>query len=246
MNRTYPKVFNNQTWFNNETNEDADFIDEHIILNKSNEEISKEHNININQVSSTIKRFKRNSKLRARLNRRFLNKKEELKNSHLDFMKGVLSGVGSITQKVSSLKLKLEQNFEEMKNISESTVRRSLKKSMKMSYKKMSAMNLKNLIPENFRKMTQSSALLKILSSCNVELIFIDEFSVNSRHSNIYGWIERGKKELISQHNQAVSYSAFFALSSKRYSPWEICPGFSKRNMENNLKNEWRSIYFYW
>ena len=159
-------------------------------------------------------------------------------------MKEVLSGVRSIPQKVSSLKLKFEQNFEEMKNISEFTVRRSLKKRMKMSYKKMSVMNPKILIPENFRKMTQSAALLKILPSCNVELIFIDEFSVNSRHSKIYRLTERGKKALISQHNQAVSYSVIVALSSKRYSPWGICSGFSKRNMENNLKNEWRSIDF--
>ena len=98
-------------------------------------------------------------------------------------MKEILSGVGSIPQKVSSLKLKLEQNFEEIKNMSESTVRRSLKKSLKISYKKISVMNQNNLIPEKFRKMAQSAALLKILSGYNVELIFIDEFSVNSRHS---------------------------------------------------------------
>ena len=52
------------------------------------------------------------------------------------------------------------------------------------------------------------------------------------------------KKALISQHNQAVSYSVIVALSSKRYSPWGICSGFSKRNMESNLKNEWRLIDF--
>ena len=58
----------------------------------------------------------------------------------------------------------------------------------------MSVMNPKYLIPKIFRKMVQSAALLKILSGCNVELIFIDEFSVNSMHSKIYGWTERGKK----------------------------------------------------
>ena len=81
----------------------------------------------------------------------------------------------------------------------------------------MLVMNPKNLISENFRKMTQSSALLKILLGCNVELIFIDEFRVKSRYSKIYGWTERDKKTLIFQHNKTVSYSAIVALSPKRY-----------------------------
>ena len=41
--------------------------------------------------------------------------------------------------------------------------------------------------------MIQSGTLLKILQDSNIELIFIDEYSVKSRDCWIYGLAEKGK-----------------------------------------------------
>ena len=203
-------------------NDQACLVYDHIILNKTYKVISEERNVWVNKIASTIKRFQRNLKMRALANRRFLNKKKKLSQQHLDFLKELLSGISSVPLKVSSIKNRLETNFEEMQNVSESTIRRDLKARLNMSYKRMSIVNPKNLTNENVWRMIQSATLLKILSNYDIELIFMDKFSINSRTSKAYIWAEKGKKAIISHHCGAESFSIISGLSSKKFYPSEI------------------------
>ena len=178
---------------NDHNNDQACLVYDHIILNKTYKVISEELNVWVNKIASTIKRFQRNLKMRAHANRRFINKKKKLSQQHLDFLKEFLSGISSVPLKVSSIKNRLEKNFEEMQNVSESTIRRDLKARLNMNYKRMSLVNPKNLTNENVWRMIQSATLFKILSNYDIELIFMDEFSINLRTSKAYGWAEKGK-----------------------------------------------------
>ena len=203
----------------NPQNEDASIIYYYIIMKKSKNQIQKENKFSKQYVESLIKRFERNWIIRKRANRCILNKKKKLSCEHLDFLKEILSKVISYPHRVSSLKTRLLHNFEDLKEVSDSTLRRNLRKQLNMSSKKLTIMNPKTLAPDSFNKMVQSAALLKALSDYDIELIFIDEFSMNSRSSKVYGWAERGKKSLIIQHYWNVSFNVITVLSSKQFYP---------------------------
>ena len=84
----------------------------------------------------------------------------------------------------------------------------------------MSIVNPKNLTNEYVWRIIQSATLLKILSNYDIELIFMDEFSIKSRTSKAYGWTD--KKTMISYHYGAESFSIISGLSSKKFYPSEI------------------------
>ena len=88
---------------------------------------------------------------------------------------------------------------------------------LNMSFKKLSIINSKTFIADNFDKMIQSATLLKILPDYGIELIFIDEYSVSSRGHKIYGWAEKGKKVIISHYSGAESFSVIKSLSLKLF-----------------------------
>ena len=188
-------------------------------MKKLKNQIQQETKFSKQYVESLIKRFERNWIIRKHANSCFLNKKKKLSSEHFDFLKEILSKVTSYPHKVFSLKARLLHNFEDLKEVYESTLRRNLRKKLNMSFKKLTIMNSKTLAPDSFNKMMQSAALLKALSNYNIELIFIDEFSMNSRSSKVYGWAERGKKSLIIQHYGNVSFNVITALSSKQFYP---------------------------
>ena len=181
------------------------------------DEISKQFKVSPSYVRTLSRKFVANSKIRAQANRCHLNKKRILKAEHLEFLREAICQINSSPQKVSSLKHKLLSNFEGLKDISDSTVRRSLKAQLNMSYRKITVMNPKALISEKIDKMIRSGALLKILSDYWIELIFIDEFSVSSKGHKAYGWAERGKKAITSLYWGGESFSVITALSSKSF-----------------------------
>ena len=63
-----------------------------------------------------------------------------------------------------------------------------------MRFKKLDVVNPNNITYENFGSMIQSGVLLQVLSNYNIEIIFIDEFSINSRSHKIFEWAEKGKR----------------------------------------------------
>ena len=63
-----------------------------------------------------------------------------------------------------------------------------------MRFKKLDVVNPNNINHENFGSMIQSGVLLQVLSNYSIEIILIDEFSINSRSHKILEWAEKGKR----------------------------------------------------
>ena len=70
--------------------------------------------------------------------------------------------------------------------------------------------------------MIQSATLLKILSNYDIELIFMNEFSINSKTSKAYEWGGKAKKAMISHNCGEESFSIISGLFSKKFYPSEI------------------------
>ena len=160
--------------------------------------------------------------IKSKWNRRLLNKKKGLNKVHLEFLKEVILIVSSTPYKISNLKSKLEQNFGDLKGISDSALGRDLRKSLNIRFKKLDVVNPNNITHENFGSMIQSGALLQVLSNYDIEIIFIGEFSINSRNHKIYGWTEKGKKVLIYKYSGSESFRVIIELSSKRFYTFTI------------------------
>ena len=216
------KTEENQSHQINYGRTDWEIIYSHVIMKKNPNSIAKEYKVSNAHVRLLIKTFKRNLIMKSKWNRRLLNKKKWLNKVHLEFLKEVIWTISSTPYKISNLKSKLEQNFEDLKGISDSTLRRDLRKSLNMRFKKLDVVNPNNITHENFGSMIQSGALLQVLSNYGIEIIFIDEFSINSRSHKIYGWAEKGKKALISKYPGSESFSVIIGLSSKRFYTFTI------------------------
>ena len=87
----------------NHNNVQTSLIYDYEIFNKTKEEISTEYNVYISQVALLIKKFKRYSKVRAVVNKRFLNKKQKFEQPHLE-LKKLHSGINSTSHKMQFLK----------------------------------------------------------------------------------------------------------------------------------------------
>ena len=105
------------------------------------------------------------------------------------------------------LKIDLEHQFPEAQNISLSTIGRCLKTLLQMSYKKLEKKPIPCVRPENIRKFFECSLLLLRLEQHSVELIYFDEFSVNTRHNSFKGWTTKGSKGYVKTHNDSFTMS---------------------------------------
>ena len=142
---------------------DSSIIFKHIIIGKEKNEVIEEFKVYRNYFTSLVRRFKWNLQIRAQVNKCYLNKKKILNQEHLDFLKEGVCRINQHPHKVSSIKSKLLSSYGDLRNVSDSTIRRSLKMKLNMSFKKLSIMNPKTFITDNFDKMIQSATLLKIL-----------------------------------------------------------------------------------
>ena len=102
----------------------------------------------------------------------------------------------------------------EVKPISDTTVRRWMKRDLRMSFKKLERKNLNMFTPHKIRSFFESAAIQLKLEELRVEQIYIDEFSVNARHSNLYGWSKRGEKGHLRLHSDNFTMSFVVAVSS--------------------------------
>ena len=122
-----------------------------------------------------------------------------------------------ISYTVELVKKKLLENFNDLGKVSLSTVRRTMKKRLRLSYKKVSKWEPKILTQSHFRKMLKSALLLQKLKEEQVEAVFIDKFSLNSRKYKLYGWGKVNSKVFIKFKPAFDSMSFIVGLSASRY-----------------------------
>ena len=101
-------------------------------------------------------------------------------------------------------------------SLSKSSVRKITVKYLKYSYKKATNLHKKWLTAESIRKTWESAYIQLIMPHKGFELIYLDEFSVNSRNNNYYNWSPIGSKSYITSDLQPFSMSFIIAFSRER------------------------------
>ena len=162
------------------------------------------------QFSDLIKQTQKERRSTNALRRR------RLTDQHINWIQNYMKDYSHQPVTRQKLKIDLEHQFPEAQNISLSTIGRCLKTPLQMSYKKLEKKSIPCVRPENIRKFFESSLLMLRLDQNNVELIYFDEFSVNTRHSSFKGWIIKGSKGYIKTHNDSFTMSFIWALSKTK------------------------------
>ena len=97
-----------------------------------------------------------------------------------------------------------------------STIRSYMKMYCNLSYKQLEGKHVYSMSPENSRKFFESEAIQQKLLNEGVELIFLDEFSLNTRHMRYREWTIKEHKGYTKIDSSRFSMSFTVALSSKR------------------------------
>ena len=150
---------------------------------------------------------------------RFLGKHKILKEEHKKYAYKLITNKTSWPLTLTELKSKLVSKYPWLVSIAKSTLSRWLKNDLWMSYVKMSKVNPKVLKAENILQIARCASLIDKLIINNVEIIFIDEFSVNDRSHRQYGWSTIGSKSLFVDRKSQFSYSVMIGLSQRCYYP---------------------------
>ena len=142
--------------------------------------------------------------------------KRKLKEVHKDFMEHLISNNSKEVLTISSIKQKLTFHFVDFPSVHNTTISRWLRSDLKWSYKKLEKKPIPTQRPESRRIFLEGALIQALIKEKNVELIFIDEFSVNSRHHAFRGWTRKGRKGYmgIDTHNFQMSF--VWGVSNKR------------------------------
>ena len=103
-----------------------------------------------------------------------------------------------------------------MPPVHNSTISRCMSKHLGLSYKKLELKRPPALTLHSYRKWLESVLIQIELEKRDVEIIYIDEFHVNTRNHRFRGWTKKGEKGFITVDSKDFSMSFFWALSKTR------------------------------
>ena len=129
------------------------------------------------------------------------------------------------TIKLASERTHLIRKFPNEKIHCLSTIGGYMRTQLRLSYKTLEKKHPTSTRPENWRKFFESAWVQSILEKQGVELIYLDEFSINTRHLIYKGWSSVGHKGYISVNLEEFSMSFIWALSKERVYGIVSCPG---------------------
>ena len=115
---------------------------------------------------------------------------------------------------ISSIQAEYNSKAEASNQISRSTCRRMLTEDLKYSYKRWSTVSFKTLTHENIRWYYESVAILSRMKQEDVEVIFFDGYSVDTRKLNFYHWSKRGEPAFLSKSENQFHMSFVIGISS--------------------------------
>ena len=107
-------------------------------------------------------------------------------------------------------------HFADFPLVHNTTISRWLGTDLKCSYKILEKRPMPVQRPEARRIFLEGALIQVLIKEKNVELIFIDEFSVNSRHHGFRGWTKKGRKGYMSIDTYNFQMSFVWGVSSKR------------------------------
>ena len=128
---------------------------------------------------------------------------------HIDKMKGQHFTLNTLQRDIIN-------NFHDLGEVSESTIRRVLKNLLHFRFKKLEKIEQKTTTAEHIRVFFETAAIIMKLEDKSVETIYFDEFSINSRRVNFYGWWKIGEKSALALRSNPFSMSFVIAVSQFR------------------------------
>ena len=108
-------------------------------------------------------------------------------------------------------------HFKPLFKASQSTIRRIMITKLGMVHKKMKKSNPKWFEATHQRQFCKWLILTLKLMGSGVELIWIDEFSLQARNNNLYGWWRKGNDRWVKIYPSSFSMSFVVAFSSRKF-----------------------------
>ena len=137
--------------------------------------------------------------------------RRKLDREHLVFMKHYVEATKNQPVTVLRLRLELLKKFPNLGEISCVIIRRAMKKELGFSYRKLDVKAAKMMTKESERSVMENLGLVNALEKKGVEIIYINEFHFNTRHSRFRSWTKRGSKAFLAI--DPISFQATFAVA---------------------------------
>ena len=102
-----------------------------------------------------------------------------------------------------------------LKKFSSFNIRKILKNILDFKYKMLHETHPKTFMDENIRQFYESAYLQLKLEAGGFEVIYIDEFSFNTRKQKYKGWVRKGKHGFLKKIDDDISISCVVAFSRK-------------------------------
>ena len=143
-------------------------------------------------------------------------KKRKLKEEHKAFINDLILSNPFSQWTWNKVKSKLNDEFLDMPQVHNSTISKWMSNQLNLSYKKLELRRPPASTQTSYRKWLESALLQIELMRKDVEIIYIDEFHVNTRLHRFRGWTQKGQKGYITVDLKDFSMFFFWALSYKR------------------------------
>jgi hypothetical protein len=117
---------------------------------------------------------------------------------------------------VKQLKKVLLENYPELAPMSDTSVKKILKKRLNYSYKKASQRALPVLTENNKRHHSEAAIIIEALRLSGIRICFIDEYNVSEEDANLYTWLPKGKQDYIVNLNKAASLKVVAAVTDEQ------------------------------
>ena len=137
----------------------------------------------------------------------------KIKKKHIDFLSSKVASLRGKHFTLATLKNLLLEEFPLLQNISESTICKVMKSNLKMSYKKLGAANIKNMQPGNTSRILQWKRIIEWFLQESYYLVYVDEFTINHKTLNHYGWTPKGSSGWKYHQSQKFSMSFVVGMS---------------------------------
>ena len=108
-------------------------------------------------------------------------------------------------------------NEERINSISDTCIIRILKKKLNYRFKEYRTVEKKITQAHNILKFYESTLVQLRLEEMRYELIYIDEFSINSKYHSYFGWSKVEEKGYFLMNHNSFSMYFINALSSKHF-----------------------------
>ena len=124
----------------------------------------------------------------------------KLLQEHVESIKQFSSNSNSTAVKRRTVRLYLMRTFEDAPDVYINTIGNFMKRKWCLSYKVLEGRHAYSYTSDNIRRYFESSAIQHQLRSKGIELIFFDEFSLNSRHTGYDKFFSHKMTKKCSQH----------------------------------------------